>query len=502
MKKLIISFILFMTILPLLAQQKSAKRGLGWDEKTQDLSVSTISKMAPGISWIYNWGVAPDNEISNLGPGKDMEYIPMCWNNSFDETKLRNYLNSHPGVKYLLGYNEPNFSAQSNMTPQQAANAWPRLESLAQEFNLRLVAPALNFSGEKVGGRVWSPYEWLDEFLRLYPTARIDNLALHCYMNWFTANTWFATEYFYADLYNTAKKDVYGKYPNIVAFLDNYKAANGHFPRMLLTEFCAWENDGTIKNVDFQIDQMTQKVQKLEQSDLIEGYAWFIGNANAATYPYMSIFERNTPSSELSTLGKVYVYMSSFDTNKYYTPSETIAAKDYIDASTDNLQVKLRPNSESGSEIPLQVEMQQSAWASYQVDIPADGEYTVTMHINSTTANSFRLYKNTTGSANRLANATLPSTNGNWQDVTFTTTLPAGKYNLLCYNMGSSFLVNSMQITRNDTGISSVSLQPSRPSAIYDLMGRKVADRSELDSHFSTLPKGIYIIDGKRVAIK
>ena len=49
---------------------------------------------------------------------------------------------------------------------------------------------------------------------------------------------------------------------------------------MMLTEFCSWENDGTITGVDFQIDQMTQKLQKLEQSDLVEGYAWFMANAD------------------------------------------------------------------------------------------------------------------------------------------------------------------------------------------------------------------------------
>lgn len=49
--KIVISAILslFVTV-PLLAQNKSAKRGIGWDEKTQKMSGLPISKMAPGVS--------------------------------------------------------------------------------------------------------------------------------------------------------------------------------------------------------------------------------------------------------------------------------------------------------------------------------------------------------------------------------------------------------------------------------------------------------------------
>lgn len=67
------------------------------------------------------------------------------------------YLTAHPGVEYLLGFNEPNIAwtaGGSSMTPQQAADAWPRLEKIADDYGLKLVAPALNFSGDNVGGTV------------------------------------------------------------------------------------------------------------------------------------------------------------------------------------------------------------------------------------------------------------------------------------------------------------------------------------------------------------
>ena len=492
--KIVISAILslFVTV-PLLAQNKSAKRGIGWDEKTQKMSGLPISKMAPGVSWVYNWGIKPGNDLSGTGPQGMMDFVPMCWNGNFDEAGLRRWLTDNPGVRYLLGFNEPNFSAQANMTPAQAAAAWPRVEKIAADYGLKLVAPALNFTGERVGGRTWSPYEWLDEFLRIYPGARFDCLALHCYMNWFGSTTWFATEYFYADLYNPAKKDVYGRYPNIVKYLDAYKEANGHFPRMMLTEFCSWENDGTITGVDFQIDQMTQKVQKLEQSDLVEGYAWFMANGRAASYPYFSIFETNRSDSELSILGTVYTYMSSFDTSKYYAPGEQIAAKDYIDASTDGQQVCLRPNTESDSEQPLQVEMRSGTWTKYQINVPEAGEYKFTLRVKSSVDAPVWFYLD----GKKSVTSTLPATTGIWAYREFSATLSAGNHSIMLYNAGNMpFFINGFSFTSTSSGISSPEVDGADTADglvdVFDAGGMFVGTTRNLSA--LNLPAGIYVI--------
>ena len=493
MRRLFINLLLLTVLLPAVAQTKSSKRGLGWHEASQPFTEAVIQKLAPGVAWVYNWGQAPVGRPASLGSGKSVEYVPMCWDNNFDETKLREWLNGNPGTKYLLGYNEPNFSAQSNMTPQQAATAWPRLEAIAAEYGLKLVAPALNFTGEKVGGRTWSPYEWLDEFVRVYPDARMDCLALHCYMNMSSSLNWFATEYFYSDLFNPSKTDVYGRYPNLAAYLTKYKEANGHYPRMMLTEFCAWENNGTIKNVDFQLDQMTQKVQYLEKSDLVEAYAWFIGNSNARNYPYMSLQQTNSASSELSELGKVYVYMSAFDTEKFYTPGEIIAAKDYVDATLDGQQVKLRSNTDAASEQVLQVEFAPSASATYQVEVPFDDTYTLSLRMKSDVDNAVRVYCDGINSAKLYYDGTLPSTSGAWKEQTieFKKSLTAGRHTIMLYSMSlNSFFVNQMELTTT-TGISTPTLQATQEAdnKYYSLSG--VATTKP--------PKGIYIHNGKKI---
>lgn len=492
--------------LVLFAQTRSTKRGMCWDEKTQALSNTPIEKMAPGVSWIYNWGVAPTGSATNIGQGEGkIAFLPMCWNGSFNETTIRNYLSQHQGeVKYLLAFNEPNLSwsvGGAQMTPQQAADAWPKVKQIAKDYGLEIVAPALNFTGDKVGDRIWEPFAWYDEFFRLVPESDIDYLAFHSYMNWYSAVNWVATEYFYTDkenndLFSTTNR---AKYPNLVSFMENYKTANGHFPRMFLTEFCSWEGDkdGYVSSINSQIDQMTQKLQKLEKSDLVAGYAWFMGNMSQApsVYPYNSVFKSNTANSELSDLGKVYVYMSSFDTEKWYNAGEAILAKDYIDASMDNQQPKIRPNTETGSSIPLQVEWQSGSWTAYQMNLPADATYTLTLHMKSTVANDFRIYRNALGAANKKLDTTLPSTKGVWQDVTAKVTLPAGEQTLLLYNMGSSsILVNKIQFDAPATGISSLTPTPASTDDgyCYNLAGQRVSNSY----------KGIVIKNGKKVLIK
>lgn len=472
-----------LALLPCIGAARSAKRGLGWDESAVKVNARHASLLEPGVAWIYNWG--PDAGNPDIY-GEDFPFVPMAWNDQYNASRIRAWLSAHPETKYLLGFNEPNFADQAAMTPERAAKAWPALEKIAEEFGVSLVAPALNFSGSTVGGKVWGIYEWYDEFFRLLPDARVDCLALHCYMNWYTAMNWFATEYFYRDLYDPANAN-YGKYPNLVKFLDGFKAARGRFPRMMLTEFCAWENDGSIYGPDFQIDQMTQKVQMLETSDLVEGYAWFMGNYGGGTaYPYMSVFRSNSATADLSDLGKVYVNMSAFDKSHFYEPGELIQAKDYVGATTDNNQVRVRPNSETESTLPLQIELPPSGYPEYQIDAPLSGSYAFNFHVKASNLSKLRLYVD----SKRDEEVVIPGT-GEWTDVGVVTELAAGRHTVMVYNAGAeTFALNALQFD----GEAGVQMQiDDKPncyvSAIYTLQGVAMPG-----TEISALVPGIYII--------
>lgn len=481
------------------AQVKSPKRGVCWDEKTQKLSDAPVNKMLPGVSWIYTWGEAPQGSAENLGIEEGIVFAPMTWGKNFNENAVRNYVKEHKSVKYLLGFNEPNFAAQANMTPAEAAGKWPTLEAIASEFGLKLVAPALNFTGEQVGGRVWGIYDWLDEFIRVYKETngrlpRTDCIALHCYMNWYGANTWFVNEYIYSDIFKNGNDK---KYPNIVEALNAAKEATGQYPRMMLTEFCSWEGnkDGFVTNEDNQIDQMTQRIQKMEQSDLVEGYAWFMANTNASQYPYMSVFQTNHADSELSALGKVFVNMSGFDLAKYYTPGELVEAKDYVDATTDDQIVRLRPNTEAGSDLPLQVQLTAAnvekdsySAATYQIEVPVGGNYTFTLHAKGADA---RLSV-AAGEAAEAAEITVAGHPDEWADYTAEVALAAGRNTVKITNLSATpVLLNSWKFDAS-TGVDGVTAAPDGEYTVYNLQGVRLGTfRAESAMN---LGEGVYIL--------
>lgn len=474
MRKIIYILLMIIVSVPLSAWQKSGKRGVCWDEKTLSFTEEPMQLLAPGVSWVYNWGTTPKYP-SVVGPGLDIEFAPMCWNGNFNETALRNYLTNHPGVKYLLTYNEPNISRNSggcSMTPAQAANSWPRLEKIADDFNLKIIAPALNFSGDNIGGIIYNtPYDWLEAFLKLCPNAHFDYLCLHCYMDYAGAVKWFATEYFYKDIYSSENQK---KYPNLVNYLRNHEEL-----QLFLTEFCAMGHDfrsnGLTPTVDLQIDHMTQKLQYLEQSDKVAAYAWFMANGNADKSPYWSLLQTNKTSSDLSEVGKVYVHMSAFDKEKYYKPGETIMAKDYIDASTDNQQVKLRSNSDptSATGIPLQVEFQSNAWAAYQLDIPSGGEYSITINCKSTADNNIWLYVD----GEKVKPTSVETTANTWAERELTITLGTGRHRLILFNASASSIFINRLLLNVTSGIDFTSATDCRPSehTYYSLNGTEVS---------------------------
>ncbi len=406
MKRTFIALTLLMTALGMIAQPaRSYKRGVS---ENQFIYEAEIHALTPGVSWFYNWGNTPNWQVQNVvGPGTQMEYIPMTWSANFNETNLRAYLTEHPGVKYLLGYNEPNFRSQANMTPDSAARLWPIVEQIARDFNLKLVAPALNYSGEALAdGKVYQPEQWMDAFLAAYPEAHFDYLALHCYMN--NANAQIS----YVE--NFAKK--YGK-------------------QVWLTEFCSWE--GTVDSIAQQ-RAMVQKVRDLELSPYVYRYAWFKarGYETAPYYRLLHIPKLSTGLPEPGTLtnaGKIYTYLSPFDTTYYYAPNEVIPATNFVNFS-DNVMVEVSNDAEST--LPLQIStFDVYASAEYLIEVPADGKYTLQLRLSSRKFlfdPKLRLEVDGENVIEQVLPATITTgTNDNWKTQEITGfTLSAGKHRI------------------------------------------------------------------------
>lgn len=502
MKKFLLILALLTVVSGVSAQSRSLKRGVCWDEKgNRALTDAPLEKLQPGVSWIYTWGLTP---VANPIPSmlnctpEGVEFIPQVWNSgNFNAQKLRDYLSKYPETRYIMGYNEPNFKAQANMTPEAAANQWPELEAVAADYpGIKLVSPALNFTGEQVGGRVWQPDAWLEEFIKVYKQKngklpRIDAIGLHCYMNWSGAMKWFVTEYFYKDNNNAP-------HPYIQEMLADAMEKNGRYPGVMLSEFCSWEGDkdGFVTNKENQMDQMTQKLQILEQTDLCEGYAWFMANSNYNQNPYMSLFETSNVNSELSPLGVVYVYMSSFDKEKWYKADEKILAKDYIDAPIDGERIQLRPDTEEGSAAKLQVSFKRAqnkggqpfnAYAVYQLDM-ADQASGLTLHLNTTAAGKVSIAFDG-GDATEYD---IPSTDGKWGDSKINCTIPAGKHSMTLTNLSAqNVLVNALCVGE-PSGVAAFDAA-AQSQAIYTIDGVRV---SEMNA------PGIYIVKDAKGARK
>ncbi|MGC8803181.1 MAG: glycosyl hydrolase, partial [Bacteroidales bacterium] len=103
MKKI---FTLFFVLMALTitgqGQSKSIKRGVAYGYHTE----ADFQTISPYVSWWYNWSVKPDNGVAGVYENYGIEFVPMAWNNNFNETELRAFLESHPNVHYLLGFNE------------------------------------------------------------------------------------------------------------------------------------------------------------------------------------------------------------------------------------------------------------------------------------------------------------------------------------------------------------------------------------------------------------
>ena len=399
-------------------KQRSEKRGVA---EEQFGYAEEIKALSPGICWTYNWGVAPSANVKSLlgsEEGKEMEYIPMAWDTGADVEKLKQYYRDHPGCKYLLGYNEPNLQDQSDITPQQAADVWPALEAIADEFDLKLVSPAMSYTGSAINdGKIWQPFDWLDEFIKLYKQQnsrepKMDAIAIHTYMNSTAPTLDFVNQWV----------DRYGK-------------------KIWVTEFAAGENNPDSLT---QVREMIKKVQGLELNPNVERYAWFKGTSGSRWIdksPYWRLLIKPNLRTHLPAAGTmtgqgvVYTYMSTFDKTYYYRPGETVMAKDYINSNGIGLEVST-DNQTGAINTHLAVEFGNSNAAEYLIDVPTDDVYKFTFRYSDRASAARQQVLKLSVDDVEVGSATLPSTAAyrDPADVYATTTcqvsLPAGRHTL------------------------------------------------------------------------
>lgn len=329
------------------ADAKSFKRGVS--ENAFNLR-EEFDVLIPGVSWFYNWGNTPNANIADVPGEETIEYIPMCWNANYNVDGIREYCKAHPETKYLLGFNEPNFVAQANMTPEVAAEKWPAVKALADELGLELVGPAVNYSPD---GPENDPFTWYANFVKLVGTDAFDYIALHCYSGG-TAGMQDMIDRFYS---------LYGK-------------------KIWLTEFSMGGDGGiNVGSPEAQISSMVQQLEYLEKSDKVFRYSWFIAKGKTTASPYIGLIvpKNGYGERELTEVGKVYVYMTDFDETVYHGVDDVVPASEYISSSS----LVLGSNADSFNPGELEItQFNSGAYADYQFDIPSAGEYTLTLRVS------------------------------------------------------------------------------------------------------------------------
>ena len=278
-------------------QGKSAKRGVSFNWQMD----ADFDLLGPAVSWSYNWANTYASNQETKYQQYGIQYVPMCWNNSYSAANISAYYAAHASQQnYLLGYNEPNLTDQANMTPTQAAEKWGDVVALAKNNNARLISPAMNW-GTLPGYS--NGVQWLQEFFTKVSSNDISGIAVHIYMN-------------------TAK--------GTLSDLQRYKV----FGKPLwLTEFCAW--DGTSTSA-VQCQFMCQCINALEQDKDLERYAWCIPRGGYATEaePFMSLLTKTNPPA-LTERGVLFVNMSTFDQKAVYPCGKRIPAEHYRACSVD-----------------------------------------------------------------------------------------------------------------------------------------------------------------------
>lgn len=479
MKPNYLVFLILVLVNISIVSAQSEKRGIAYGYHSPE----DLEALSPDVTWWYNWAVAPESSVADVFQNYGFEFVPMAWNGNYNETELRAFLSEHPETKYILAFNEPNFLEQANMTPSEAAAEWPRLEALADEFNLEIVGPAVNFCGDCVtenGTTYYDPFDYLDDFFEACDGCRVDHIAVHGYMNTVEALQWYIGEF---------KK--YGK-------------------PIWLTEFNAWEDNQNF-SLEQQINYMIGAVDFLESDPDVFRYSWFIGRWNGIdNYPHIELLGA---SGELTILGETYKNMPVHDENRMVSIPATIEAEEYN--KMDGIRLEKTADETGFANVGY---IDAGDWLEYKIEVPSSGTYAIDFRIASTQTSVLSLIID----GEEILTQTLQNTSGwqNWETMSDTVTLPQGGHTIRIQAVTPGFNINWFRFTAVSTSTSEINdagnlfnVYPNpgngvvnihtsaniKKLTITNILGSVVRSfpfSNQID--LSLLPKGIYLLRAEK----
>jgi len=225
--------------------------------------------------WYYNWGYTNANlsgvPINSITGFQDIKFTPMIWGlKTLPQTSdLPPEIPNYEDV--LLGFNEPDGTAQSNIQVTDAIKAWPQLMATGR----RLGSPA-------TAGNPTSQGSWLSQFMASARTLnyRVDFICVH----------WYAP-------------------PNATSFLAEIdKIYQMYELPIWITEFSPadWKASTTVPAKFTQQDAinfMNAVIPELEKRPYVERYTWKTRTTEDVNLGFAALFNDD---GSLTPVGEAY----------------------------------------------------------------------------------------------------------------------------------------------------------------------------------------------------
>jgi Glycosyl hydrolase catalytic core len=224
----------------------STKKGFVYD-LTDPNFVSKLMSVNP--KWYYTWGLHGSSQV-------DLPFTPMAWGKG-----------SLPSVHspIMLGFNEPDGAAQSNLTVQQALSLWPTVVAQGD----RIGSPA-------TAGNPVTTGSWLEQFMAESP--KVDFICVH----------WYAP-------------------PNASSFLKEIDAIYAKYQKPIwITEFAVADWSGKFPGgfaPNLVQEFMSEACTGLDARSYVERYSWKTRTPEDTHMGTSAIFNDD---GSLTTLGKLY----------------------------------------------------------------------------------------------------------------------------------------------------------------------------------------------------
>ena len=148
------------------SSQPSPKKGFGIVVRPDGAWKNAVTKL--NVRWFYSWGGDKPADLP-----KGVEFVPMDWgyygNKDGSLVQWLAKTKAQPGVRTLLGFNEPDGKDQANLSVDKALEGWPYL----MDTGLTLGSPA----GVHPDG------DWMKSFMAGAEAKqyRVDFITIHWY---------------------------------------------------------------------------------------------------------------------------------------------------------------------------------------------------------------------------------------------------------------------------------------------------------------------------------